>query len=278
MAQEQKKDMSTVLVVLSAITVLLTLYVGFFKKDAFSLETMKVGGPENMTLVQQLYNSDMYKTQQTQAIQQALASITAPATDTTETAAPATTTIDKAKINAIKKAWYVEGKENARITILEYSEFLCPYCKRQSDDKTIEQVISKYPNDVNMMFRNYIVHGEPAKVPAEALECVGELGGSDAYYRYIPMVFALDDKSETNLVGLAKRVGVNESKFTACLKSDKHLTAIDDSTSEGRTLFGVNGTPGNVVIDNEKWTYTLVAGAYPVSEFVKVIDGILNAK
>jgi len=104
MAQEQKKDMSTVLVVLSAITVLLTLYVGFFKKDAFSLETMKVGGPENMTLVQQLYNSDMYKTQQTQAIQQALASITAPATDTTETAAPATTTIDKAKINAIKKA------------------------------------------------------------------------------------------------------------------------------------------------------------------------------
>jgi len=43
MAQEQKKDMSTVLVVLSAITVLLTLYVGFFKHDAVWLETMKVG-------------------------------------------------------------------------------------------------------------------------------------------------------------------------------------------------------------------------------------------
>jgi len=102
------------------------------------------------------------------------------------------------------------------------------------------------------MFRNYIVHGEPAKVPAEALECIGELGGVDAYYRSEPMIFALDDKSETNLVSLAKRVGVNESKFTACLKSHKHLAAIEASTSEGRTLFGVNGTPGNVIIDNEK--------------------------
>ena len=241
-----------VLVVLSAITVLLTLYVSFFKTDALSLETMKVGGAENMTLVQQLYNSDMYKTQQTQAIQQAVASITAPTTDTTDTATPSATTIDKAKVDAIKEAGYVEGKANARITILEYSEFLCPYCKRQTDGKTIAQVVAKYPNDVNSMFRNYIVHGDPAKIPAEALECVGELGGADAYYRYIPMIFALDDKSEVNLAGLAKRVGVNENKFTACMKSDKHLTTLDNSTTEGRTLFGVNGTPGNVIIDNEK--------------------------
>lgn len=56
------------------------------------------------------------------------------------------------------------------------------------------------------------------------------------------------------------------------------MATLDASTSEGRTLFGVNGTPGNVVIDNEKGTYTLIAGAYPVSEFVKVIDAILNAK
>lgn len=104
MHQEGKKDMSMVLVVMSAITILLTLYVGFFKKDAFSLETMKVGGPENMTLVQQLYNSDMYKSQQTQAIQQAVASITAPTADATDTAAPSATTIDKTKIDAIKKA------------------------------------------------------------------------------------------------------------------------------------------------------------------------------
>jgi len=278
MHHEGKKDINMVLVGLSALTVLLTLYVGFFKTDALSLETMKVGWSENMVLVQQLYNSDMYKTQQSQAIQQAVASMGTTATDTTDATTPSATTIDKAKVEAIKKAWYVEGKSTARITILEYSEFLCPYCKRQSDSKTIEQVVAKYPNDVNMMFRNYIVHGEPAKVPAEALECVGSLGWTEAYYRYIPMVFALEDMSEANLAGLATRVGVAEAKFTACMKSDKYLPSLDASSTEGKTLFGVNGTPGNVVIDNEKGTYTLIAGAYPVEEFVKVIEGILATK
>jgi len=271
----ENKNMNMSFMTLAVIAVLLTIYVAFFKHDAVWLETMKVGGAENMTLVQQLYNSDTYKSQQTQAILQAVGSINQPADDSADTAAPSATNIDKAKVDAIKKSGYIEGKEKARITILEYSEFLCPYCKRQTDGKTIEQVIAKYPNDVNAMFRNYIVHGDPAKVPAEALECAGELGGTDAYYRMIPMIFALDDKSETSLAGLAKRVGVNESKFTACMTSDKHLTTIENSTTEGRTLFGVNGTPGNVVIDNEKGTYTLIAGAYPVDEFVKVIDGIL---
>jgi len=57
------------------VNILLLVYVGFCKKDAAWLETMKVGGPENFTLVQELYNSDMYKSQQTQAIQQVLDSM-----------------------------------------------------------------------------------------------------------------------------------------------------------------------------------------------------------
>lgn len=126
------------------------------------------------------------------------------------------------------------------------------------------------------MFRNYIVHGDPAKIPAEALECVGQLNGVDLYYRYLPAIFALDDKSETNLIDLAKKLGVDESQFTTCLQQHQQAAKIEASTTEGRTLFGVNGTPGNVIIDNEKGTYTLVAGAYPVEEFVKVIDGILG--
>jgi hypothetical protein len=75
MTHEIHKNTTTAVIVLLVINVLLLVYVGFFKHDAVWLETMKVGGRENMTLVQQLYNSDMYKTQQTQAIQQVLSSI-----------------------------------------------------------------------------------------------------------------------------------------------------------------------------------------------------------
>jgi protein-disulfide isomerase len=176
MHNEHKKDMSMVLMVLSVVTVLLTVYVAFVKMSAVGLETMKSGGAENFANIQKIWNSEQYKTAQAQGIQQALASLNTPTQDTANDATPSATTIDKAKIDGIKKSGYVKGKANARITILEYSEFLCPYCKRQSDSKTIEQVVAKYPNDVNTLFRNYIVHGDPAKVPAEAVECAGELG------------------------------------------------------------------------------------------------------
>ena len=68
-------NVHTVLITLLTLNLLLLLYIGFIKKDALWLETMKVGGVANMAAVQQLYNSDMYKTQQSQAIQQVLGSL-----------------------------------------------------------------------------------------------------------------------------------------------------------------------------------------------------------
>lgn len=166
---------------LLALNLLLLVYVAFIKKDAFSLETMKVGGRDNMQLVQQLYSTDAYKNQQQQAIQQILDGMDttnptqAPAkadTAPTETA-PTGTTIATSKIASLKEGAYVEGNENAKITILEYSEFLCPYCKRQSDNKVMEQLVAKYGKDVNVIFKHYIVH-PGAEVLAQAAQCIGE--------------------------------------------------------------------------------------------------------
>jgi len=89
MTHETNKNTTTAVIALLAINVLLLVYVGFFKHDAVWLETMKVGWRENMTLVQQLYNSDMYKTQQTQAIQQVLSSINQQAVQPTVETQPA---------------------------------------------------------------------------------------------------------------------------------------------------------------------------------------------
>ena len=90
MTHETHKNTTTVVIALLALNVLLLAYVAFFKHDAMRLETMKVGGSENMGLVQQLYNSDMYKSQQTQAIQQVLSSIQQPTMPTVDTTTQAT--------------------------------------------------------------------------------------------------------------------------------------------------------------------------------------------
>lgn len=255
------------------------IYVAFFKRDALRLETLKVGWSDNMTLVQKLYKSEGYKSQQKSAIEQVLGNMgttdtTAQAPQEDTTATTDGTSVDKATLAAIEKNGYVEGKEWARITILEYSEMLCPYCKRQNDNKVMEQLIEKYGGDVNVIFQHYIVH-PAAKVLAESAQCVGEQVWAKKFYSFIEQVFDLDDKSDAAVLKVAKSLWVKESTFTDCVKSGKYSTAIDTTSTEGRTLFGVTGTPGNVVIDNEKWTFTLIAGAYPVDEFVKVIDGML---
>jgi protein-disulfide isomerase len=75
---------------------------------------------------------------------------------------------------------------------------------------------------------------------------------------------------------LAKSLGAKEAAFTQCLSSEKYASAVTATTEEGRTLFGVNGTPGNVIVDNQKGTFTLIAGAYPIEEFQKTIDALLK--
>ncbi|MBU1757788.1 thioredoxin domain-containing protein [Patescibacteria group bacterium] len=135
---------------------------------------------------------------------------------------------------------------------MEYSEFLCPFCKRQKDNKVLEQVIEQYPNDVNEMFRHFIVHGDPAKIVAEAMECAGDQGGAEAYNNAVLAAFAIEDKSQAGLINLAKDLKLNKDEFEDCLENHKFADKVDAQTLEGRSLFGVNGTPGNVIVDNEK--------------------------
>jgi protein-disulfide isomerase len=145
--------------------------LSFFKKDsALKLETLKVGGPENMELVTKLYQSQEYIDQQTAAIDQALAQINMADNmpnlnedlvennndDILVEETKNQSIIDE--LDNIKSSSSIYGKEDARFTILEYSELLCPYCKRHSDQLTLESVIKKFPNEVNTIFRNFIVH------------------------------------------------------------------------------------------------------------------------
>ncbi len=275
-------DVQKIVVILLVLNLLLLFYIGFIKKDSYRLEKLKVGWGENMSLVQQLYKSDWYKTQQQTAIQQALSSFEWQKWQEAakpDAAAPTNTqssTIDKSKLDAIKAGAYIEWKKNARITILEFSELLCPYCKKQSDSKVIETLLSKYSNDVNTAFMHFIVHGEPAQKLAQAAECAWSIWWDKVFHSYIAKWFDIEDKTVVWATALAKELWINESKFNECISSDKFISKITQSTQEWWQLFGVTWTPGNVIIDNEKGTFTLIAWAYPIEKFEKEINKILG--
>lgn len=69
----------------------------------------------------------------------------------------------------------IRGDENARFTIVEYTELLCPYCQRHSQAGTINSVIEQFPWEVNSVSRHFIIHGDEALQLAATMECIAEL-------------------------------------------------------------------------------------------------------
>lgn len=266
--------------VLIAINILLTVFVIVRKDPSWKLEEMKAWWAENFAMVQQLYSSDQYIQQQKDSINQFLGSIEwdsqdQPELDNNPTKWPDQWIVEK--LNNIKKDWYILGNPEAQITILEYSDILCPFCKRQSQEGTLEQVLEKYEGKVNKIFRQFpIVSLHPAapKV-SEWVECAGDLWGSEKYYEYLVKAFAADDTSETALKKLAKDIGLKSSDFDSCLDSGKFKSKVDAQIQEWQE-FGVTWTPGNVIVNSLNWEYVVVAWAYPVSKFVEEIDKMLS--
>jgi hypothetical protein len=159
-AEKKYGNMKMFLIVLLVLNLLVSVYGTFLKKDAYRLETLKVGGTANMNMARQLYESDQYKQQQKATLDQILGSLDTAGTTppTVDTAKPTTDTAsatqgDSAKFAAIEKDGYIKGNKDARITIIEYSDMLCPFCKRHYNAQTLESLVTKYPNDVNMIFR-----------------------------------------------------------------------------------------------------------------------------
>ena len=146
--------------------------------DAWDIEIMKIWWQDNWNLVEKFYKSDYYINQQTQAIDATLAEFSDEwnTTDNTQNSEDIMTIVEDLLATAP-----VRGDKDARFTIIEYTELLCPYCQRHSQAGTIQAVMDKYPGEVNSVSRHYIIHGQTALELAAAMECIAELK-SDVYY------------------------------------------------------------------------------------------------
>ena len=169
---------------------------------------------------------------------------------------------------------HVRGNPNATVSIIEYSDFECPFCQRVHP--TISQVVDEYGDDVNWVYRHYPLSFHPnAQVTAEASECIAELGGNDAFWEFADIVFT-EGAVEANLLGYAEEVGVDGAAFQTCLDSGKYADKIATQMSEGSAA-GVTGTPGNIILNNETGDAVTVAGAQPFQAFQSAIDTLLGS-
>lgn len=176
----------------------------------------------------------------------------------------------------VSSADHVRGSANAKVTIIDYSDTECPFCKRFHT--VMKQVMTAYPNDVRWVYRHMPIeqlHSQ-ARQESVATECAGEQGKFwemlDKIYEVTPSNDGLD---LATLPDLAKQVGVADAaKFADCLKSDKFKQLIDDSIADGETA-GAQGTPYSVVI-GPKGEKLPINGAQSLAQVKALVDSLLK--
>lgn len=162
------------------------------------------------------------------------------------------------------------GKKDAKVTIVEYSDFQCPFCSRGSN--TVKAVLDNYKNDVRLVFKHLPLEGKHpnARRGSEFFEAIAMQDVNKAY-AFKGLVFENQNDTygdaEALYKKLAKKVGANMSKLMADLKSKKDAITktINDDMAEAQK-FGFNGTPGYLI------NGVSLKGAYPAQEFKKIID------
>ena len=164
----------------------------------------------------------------------------------------------------------VRGAAEAPVTLVEFSDFHCPFCRKASP--VLDEVLAKYPGKVKLVYRDFPVASLHQHAPAlaEAGRCANEQG---KFWEFHDTVFKLDptQTEPAKLDGLAKQMGLDVAAFQACRTSGKYKASVAASIQEGTNL-GINGTPTFFVNGRS------LVGAQPLEAFVKLIDEELAAR
>jgi protein-disulfide isomerase/plastocyanin len=162
----------------------------------------------------------------------------------------------------------IKGDVNAPVTIIEFSDFECPFCGKYIME-TYPQIVEDYieSGKVRYVFRDFPLSFHPnAQKAAEAAECAGEQG---MYWEMHDYLFANQDYLEVeNLKGYAKDLELDTEEFDECLDSGAMEEEVLADLLEGQS-FGVSGTPGFFI--NGK----MISGAQPYEVFVQEIEAAL---
>jgi protein-disulfide isomerase len=174
---------------------------------------------------------------------------------------------------------HVRGSNNAAVTLIEYSDFECPFCKRFHP--TMLQLMEEYGDQVRWVYRHFpLSFHANAQKQGEASECVAELGGNEKFWEFTDKLYERTTSNGTGfaldkLPDLAAEIGVNKAKFEECLNSGKHAEYVKQDFQSGVTA-GVTGTPGTIVTDGKGKTQ-LVPGAVDYAQLKATVDSVLGS-
>lgn len=163
----------------------------------------------------------------------------------------------------------VKGPENAKITIVEFSDFECPYCQKGAEN--LDNVLKEYPGQIKVVFKNlplpFHEKARPAAIAALAAQKQGKF-----WEMYDALFENQEQLTPEFFEAAAAKLNLDMAKFKADLADSKELSAQIDQDIQLANKVGVRGTPGFFI------NGVLLSGAQPVQAFKTIIDRHLGRK
>ncbi len=170
---------------------------------------------------------------------------------------------------------HVRGNPKAEVTVIEYSDFECPFCKRFHS--TLDKLVKDSNGGVKWVYRHFPIDQLHSKARKEAVasECAAELGGRDAFWKFADRFFALtpsNDRTDLDAVlpSIARDIGVDPARFASCIASGKHDRRVDEDI-QNAVASGGRGTPWSIVVSKGGKTYPL-SGAQPYAVVKQLVE------
>jgi protein-disulfide isomerase len=157
----------------------------------------------------------------------------------------------------------VRGAADAAVTVVEFSDFECPFCKQTHP--TLKQLLERYPGKVRLAYRDFpldSIHPQ-ARRAAEAARCAQDQG---KFWEYHDVLFTQSPQlAPEDLRRYAGQVGLDVAKFESCLGAGVHKAAVQRDLDEGNRL-GITGTPAFFINGRS------LTGAQPLEAFARMIE------
>jgi len=176
---------------------------------------------------------------------------------------------------------HIRGDATAPVSLIEYSDFECPYCKRFHDAP--KALLERFGGKLNWVWRHFPLpfHEPAARREAIASECAADLGGNSAFWKYADALFAntrsnghgLPDGKSLQMLAAAD--GLDAGAFSRCLAQGKVAKRIDEDAADGQKA-GVSGTPTTVVRNNVTGATEVLVGALPVEALAAAVERVLG--
>ena len=174
---------------------------------------------------------------------------------------------------------HIFGNPEAPVTLVEYSDFECPYCKRFHP--TVIRLMAENGDNLRWVYRHFPLafHNPGAQKQAEASECVAELAGNDAFWEYTHAIYRQTKAGGQGfpldgLRPLAEQIGTDGDAFDQCMNEGRSAARVRQDRDDG-TRIGVSGTPVSIFTNRHGET-RFVVGALPIEELQAVVDELLH--